>query len=160
MLGVMHALPLAYNKDMQEDKEHLFDSVDTLDLCLRCAAGMLRGATFKREHMREAAEDELLAATDVADLLVRRGVPFREAHGIVSGIVRYALDEEKQLSELEREELARFSDRLDDEYYEVLRTRSWLESKVSEGGTASVRVQEQIERARTVLQEATVDAKA
>jgi argininosuccinate lyase len=160
MLGVMHALPLAYNKDMQEDKEHLFDSVDTLDLCLRVAAGMLRTATFKREHMRESAEDEFLAATDVADLLVRRGVPFREAHGIVSGIVRYALDQERELSELDREELARFSDRLDDEYYEVLRTRSWLESKVSEGGTASTRVQEQLERARNVLQEAVTDAKA
>jgi argininosuccinate lyase len=155
MLGVMHALPLAYNKDMQEDKEHLFDSVDTLDLCLRSAAGMLRTATFKREHMREAAEDELLAATEIADLLVRRGVPFREAHGIVSGIVRYALDQEKELSELDGAELARFSDKLDDEYYEVLRTRSWLESKVSEGGTSSARVQEQLERARIVLQEAT-----
>jgi argininosuccinate lyase len=155
MLGVMHALPLAYNKDMQEDKEHLFDSVDTLELCLRCTAEMLRTATFKRERMREAAEDELLAATDVADLLVRRGVPFREAHGIVSALVRYALEEEKELSELDREELARFSEVLDDEYYEVLRTRSWLESKVSEGGTASARVREQLERARTVLQEAT-----
>jgi argininosuccinate lyase len=151
MLGVMHALPLAYNKDMQEDKEHLFDSVDTLELCLRSAAGMLRTATFKRERMREAAEDELLAATDIADLLVRRGVPFREAHGIVSRLVRYALDEEKDLSELDREELGRFSEGLDDEYYEVLRTRSWLESKVSEGGTASVRIQDQLERARTIL---------
>jgi argininosuccinate lyase len=153
MLGVMHALPLAYNKDMQEDKEHLFDSVDTLDLCLRSATAMLRTASFKREHMREAAEDEQLAATDVADLLVRRGVPFREAHGIVAGLVRYALDAEKQLSELDRKELARFSDLLDDEYYEVLRTRSWLESKVSEGGTASHRIQDQLERARSVLKE-------
>jgi argininosuccinate lyase len=154
MLGVMHALPLAYNKDMQEDKEHLFDSVDTLDLCLRAAAGMLRSASFNRERMREAAADELLAATDVADLLVRRGVPFREAHGIVSALVRYALDEEKKLSELDRDELARFSGELDDQYYEVLRARSWLESKVSEGGTASHRIQDQLERARAVLQEA------
>src|SRR5206468_7270150 len=64
-------------------------------------------------------------------IFVRRGVPFREAHGIVASLVRYALDSEKELSELERDELARFSDRLDDEYYEVLRMRSWLESKVS-----------------------------
>ena len=69
----MHALPLAYNKDMQEDKEHLFDAVDTLELCLEAATGMLRTATFNRERLAAAAADEFLAATDIADLLVRRG---------------------------------------------------------------------------------------
>jgi argininosuccinate lyase len=153
LLGVLHGLPLSYNKDMQEDKEHLFDAVDTLDLCLQAAAGMLQTASFDRRKLAEAASDEFLAATDVADLLVRRGVPFREAHGIVGALVRYALDEGKSLSELSREELARFSDRLDDEYYEVLSSGSWLESKISEGGTASVRVQEQLSRAQSVLEE-------
>ena len=84
----MHALPLTYNKDMQEDKEHLFDAVDTLELCLGAARGMIAGATFDRERMAAAASDELIAATDLADLLVRRGMPFREAHGIVAGLVR------------------------------------------------------------------------
>jgi argininosuccinate lyase len=149
----MHALPLAYNKDMQEDKEHLFDAVDTIELCLEAAAGMLETATFSRERLAQAAGDEFLAATDIADLLVRRGVPFRESHGIVAGLVRHALDGGKQLSELDRSELARFSDRLDDEYYEVLANGSWLESKVSEGGTASARVREQLARARAVLEE-------
>jgi len=153
MLGVLHALPLAYNKDMQEDKEHLFDSVDTLELCLEAASGMLQTAGFRRERLAEAASDEFLAATDIADLLVRRGVPFREAHGVVAGLVRHALDEDKRLSELTREELRRFSDRLDDEYYDVLANGSWLESKVSEGGTASARVREQLDRARAVLEE-------
>ena len=152
LLGVMHALPLAYNKDMQEDKEHLFDSVDTIELCLEAAAGMLRTATFRRERLAEAAGDEFLAATDIADLLVRRGVPFRESHGIVAGLVRHALDGNKRLSDLSRDELAGFSDRLDDEYYEVLANGSWLESKVSEGGTSSARVREQLERARAVLE--------
>jgi argininosuccinate lyase len=152
LLGVMHALPLAYNKDMQEDKEHLFDAVDTLELCLQAAAGMLRTASFRRERLALAAGDEFLAATDIADLLVRRGVPFRESHGVVAGLVRHALDEGKQLSELSREELARFSDQLDDEYYEVLSDGSWLESKVSEGGTASARVREQLDRAHAVLE--------
>jgi len=152
LLGVMHALPLAYNKDMQEDKEHLFDAVDTIELCLEAAAGMLRTAQFRRERLAEAAGDEFLAATDIADLLVRRGVPFRESHGIVAGLVRHALDGGKRLSELDRAELAQFSDRLDDEYYEVLANGSWLESKVSEGGTASKRVREQLERARAVLE--------
>ena len=73
--GVLHGLPLTYNKDMQEDKEHLFDAVDTLDLCLQAAAGMLEGIAFDRERLAAAAADELIAATDIADLLVRRGVP-------------------------------------------------------------------------------------
>jgi argininosuccinate lyase len=151
LLGVMHALPLAYNKDMQEDKEQLFDAVDTLNLCLEAATGMLRVATFRRERLEAAAADEFLAATDIADLLVRRGVPFRESHAVVAGLVRHALDGGKRLSELTREELAQFSDRLDDDYYAVLANGSWLESKVSEGGTASARVREQLERARAVL---------
>ena len=78
MHGVMHGLPLTYNKDMQEDKEHLFDAVDTLDLCLQAAAGMLEEIVFDRERLAAAAADELIAATDIADLLVRRGVPFRQ----------------------------------------------------------------------------------
>ena len=73
--GVMHALPLTYNKDLQEDKEHLFDAVDTLELTLAAATGMIAGVSFDRERMSEAAADELIAATDVADLLVRLGVP-------------------------------------------------------------------------------------
>ena len=103
LLGVMHALPLAYNKDMQEDKEHLFDAVDTLNLCLEAATGMLRTATFRRERLEAAAGDEFLAATDIADLLVRRGVPFRESHAVVAGLVRHALEGGKRLSELTRD---------------------------------------------------------
>ena len=151
LLGVMHALPLAYNKDMQEDKEQLFDAVDTLNLCLEAAAGMLRTAAFSRERLEAAAGDEFLAATDIADLLVRRGVPFRESHAVVAGLVRHALEGGKRLSELTREELSEFSDHLDDEYYAVLSNGSWLESKVSEGGTASARLREQLDRARGVL---------
>ena len=86
--GVMHGLPLTYNKDMQEDKEHLFDTVDTLELCLAAARGMLESITFKRERLAGAATDEMLAAVDVADMLVKRGVPFRQSHGIVAGLVR------------------------------------------------------------------------
>jgi argininosuccinate lyase len=151
LLGVLHALPLAYNKDMQEDKEHLFDTVDTLNLCLEAATGMLRTATFDRDRLAGAASDEFLAATDIADLLVRRGVPFRESHAVVGGLVRHALDHDKRLSELTRDELAGFSDQLDDEYYAILSNGSWLESKVSEGGTASARVREQLDRARQIL---------
>jgi argininosuccinate lyase len=149
--GVMHALPLTYNKDMQEDKEHLFDVVDTLDLCLQAADGMLGGITFRRERLESASGDEMIAAVDVADMLVRRGVPFRQSHGIVAALVRDAVDAGKPLSALSREEIARHSEALDDEYYEVLARGSWLESKVSEGGTALGRVREQLAHARAEL---------
>jgi argininosuccinate lyase len=151
MHGVLHGLPLTYNKDMQEDKEHLFDAADTLDLCLQAAAGMLSSIEFDRERLAGAAADEMIAAVDVADMLVRRGVPFRQSHGIVAGLVREAVDSGRTLSELSREELARHSDALDDEYYAVLERQSWLESKVSEGGTALDRVQEQLAHARAEL---------
>ena len=149
--GVLHGLPLTYNKDLQEDKEGLFDAVDTLELCLAAAAGMLRGIRFSRERLLDAAADEFLAATDVADLLVRRGLPFREAHGVVAGLVRRALESGRTLSELPPDELSAAHELLDDEVYAVLAQASWLESKVSEGGTALARVREQIERARAAL---------
>ena len=149
--GVLHGLPLTYNKDLQEDKEHLFDATDTLELCLAAARGMLGTITFDRARLADAAGDELIAATDIADLLVRRGVPFRQSHGIVAGLVRQAVDSGRPLSALSREEIARHSDVLDDEYYEVLASGAWLESKVSEGGTALTRVREQLAHARAEL---------
>ena len=98
---------------------------------------MLEGIEFDRERLEEASGDEMLAATEVADLLVRRGVPFREAHGIVGGLVRDAVERGKSLSELSPEELRERSEHLDDSYYEVLQRSSWLESKRIEGGTGS-----------------------
>jgi argininosuccinate lyase len=158
--GVLHALPLTYNKDLQEDKEHLFDAVDTIELALSAAHGMVAGVSFDRERLAQAAGDELIAATDVADLLVRRGMPFREAHGVVAGLVRTVVDQGRQLSELTPDELRSHSELLvtphgeeqtDDDYYKVLSRDSWLESKLSQGGTALARVREQLELARAVL---------
>jgi argininosuccinate lyase len=154
--GVLHGLPLTYNKDLQEDKAHLFDAVDTLELTLAAAIGMVAGARFDRERMREAAGDELIAATDVADLLVRLGAPFREAHGAVAGLVRAALDSGRSLSQLSTQELAAHSHTLADhseEYRAVLAQSSWLESKASEGGTAAARLSEQLAAARATLDE-------
>jgi argininosuccinate lyase len=152
--GVLHALALTYNKDLQEDKEHLFDAVDTLELTLAAATEMIAGVRFDRERMAQAASDELIAATDVADLLVRLGVPFREAHGVVAGLVRTALDDGRTLSQLATDELAAHSETLAahaEQYHDVLAQRSWLESKVSEGGTSSTRLAEQLAAARAAL---------
>ncbi|MCW3005717.1 MAG: argH [Solirubrobacterales bacterium] len=142
--GALHALPLTYNKDMQEDKEALFDAVDTLDLSLVAARGMIDGAVFDRERMAAAASDDLIAATDIADLYVKRGMPFREAHGIVGGLVREAVSNGIPLAEVQ-------SEHLDAEARSLLAQSSWLESKDSEGGTASGRVRTQLELARAAL---------
>jgi len=152
--GVLHGLPLTYNKDLQEDKEHLFDAVDTLELALAAATGVLRDIRFNRERLAEAASDEFLAATDIADMLVTRGVPFREAHGIVAGIVREALESGRSLSDFSDDELRGISEQLVPGFHELLGERAWLESKVSEGGTALSRVKEQLAQARHVLEEA------
>jgi argininosuccinate lyase len=144
--GVMHGLPLTYNKDLQEDKEALFDGVDTLELCLAAATGMVRSLTFDADRLAAAAADELIAATDVADLLVKHGVPFREAHGVVADLVRRALQDGKRLSEMDPPEP------LDEaEYQALLGRQAWLESKVSEGGTSLDRVREQMAKARAEL---------
>ncbi|MGA3361957.1 MAG: argininosuccinate lyase [Solirubrobacteraceae bacterium] len=151
--GVLHGLPLTYNKDMQEDKEHLFDTADTLALTLAAARGMLGTLSFDRERLAAAASDELIAAVDVADLLVRGGLPFREAHGVVADLVRVALEEGRSVSSFDAEELAAIAPTLDREaLVALLQQSSWLESKVSVGGTALVRLREQLAAARSALE--------
>ncbi len=150
--GVMHGLPLTYNKDMQEDKEHLFDAVDTLELSLVAATGMVASISFNRQRLAAAAADEFLAATDVADLLVKRGLPFREAHGVVAALVREAVSQGKTLSDLSADQLASASPLLDAGFYELLREGAWLESKVSRGGTSLAMVRHQLERAQAQIE--------
>jgi argininosuccinate lyase len=155
LLGVLHALPLTYGKDMQEDKEPFFDAAATIEDSLAMTAGILEGVNFDRERLLEASGDEMLAATEVADLLVRRGMPFREAHGVVGALVRKCVAEDRALSDLSPAELAEQSDMLDEEYYGVLRQSSWLESKVSEGGTSSASLARQIDLAAATLEQLT-----
>jgi argininosuccinate lyase len=149
---VMHGLPLTYNKDMQEDKEHLFDAVDTLELVLAAARGMLATISFRRERLAAASADELLAATDVADYLVKRGLPFRSSHHVVGALVRLAVGSGRRLSELTPEELREASPLIEpDGFYALLADGAWLEGKVSRGGTGSAAVREQLLRAREAL---------
>ena len=113
---------------------------------------MLASVVFDRARLAEAASDEMIAAVDIADLLVREGVPFREAHGVVASLVRAALDSGRRLSELSDAELAAHSEKIDPvAFRRLLDGESWLESKVSEGGTASERVTEQLTAARRAL---------
>src|SRR5689334_1946773 len=151
LLGTMHALPLAYSKDLQEDKEPLFDAIDNLELCLAAATGMIGGIRFNRERLAAAAEDEMLAATDLADALVQEGVPFREAHGLVGGLVKAAVDSGKPLSELADTELDGVPGDAKQAVKRALESGRTIESKVSLGGTASGPLSQQIDRAREAL---------
>ena len=151
LLGTMHALPLAYSKDMQEDKEPLFDAVDNLEVCLAAATRMLAGLTFNRERLAEASADEFLAATDLADVLVREGVPFRESHGVVASLVKTAVDSGKSLSELSDDEMNGVPGSARERLREALREGGTLEAKVSSGGTSSASVSAQLEAARETL---------
>lgn len=151
LAGVMHALPLTYNKDLQEDKRPIAEAIETVEGGLELATGMLEGIEFDREALAEASSDEMLAATEIADLLVRKGMPFREAHGIVGDLVRQCVEEGRPLSDLEPEELAARSDLLDGDFFEVLEQGSWLESKVSAGGTSLRSFEIQMESAEALL---------
>jgi argininosuccinate lyase len=151
LLGTMHALPLAYSKDLQEDKEPLFDAIDNLELCLAAATGMMGEIKFNRERLADAASDEMLAATDLADALVQEGVPFREAHGMVAGMVKTAVDSGKPLSELTDSELDGVPDGAKQSVRRALESGQTIESKVSLGGTASGPLAHQLDRAREAL---------
>jgi argininosuccinate lyase len=153
LLGVLHGLPLAYSKDLQEDKEAVFDAVDTLETCLEAAERLVAGLRFDRVRLAAAAADEMLAATDVADLLVRRGMPFRAAHGVVGALVRTALESGRKLSELTPEELHAHSELLDEEYYAVLDPADTVEAKRSDGGTGSAPLADQLGAAQAALDE-------
>lgn len=147
LLSVLQALPLAYNKDMQEDKEPLFDSIDTLDLGLRVAAAAVATMQVNRQRMA-AALDAAMLATDLADELVRRGVPFRQAHGHVGHLVRRALEMGVELHKLPLSEYRAILPDLDDTLYSLFDFAQSVARKDSSGGTAPQRVAEQVQRWR------------
>jgi argininosuccinate lyase len=150
LLGVLHGLPLAYNTDLREDKRYLFDAVDCLDQLLPVVHGMLEELTFDEARMA-AACDPFLAATDVADYLVEKGVPFREAHHLTGGLVRRCLETNEGLEEVSLADLQALSPVFDDGYYALHEPAAQLARKRSRGGSAPVRVREQIELARAAL---------
>jgi argininosuccinate lyase len=147
----MKAQPLAYNKDNQEDKEPLFDTVDTLIASLRVFADMVSGIEVKAEAMRDAARQGYSTATDLADYLVRKGMPFREAHEAVAQAVRYAEGRGQDLSELRLEELAQFSSLVGEDVFDALTLEGSLAARDHVGGTAPKTVRAAIARARTHL---------
>jgi argininosuccinate lyase len=151
LLMLMKAQPLAYNKDNQEDKEPLFDTADTLIDTLAIYAAMMRGVTVRADRMRAAATDGFATATDLADHLVKRGVPFREAHEAVARAVRAAADRGVDLADLSIAELREFSAAVGDDVHAVLTLEGSLAARDHIGGTAPVRVRAAVAAARAAL---------
>ncbi len=151
LLTLMKGQPLAYNKDNQEDKEPLFDTVDTLTQTLRIYADMMTGITVKPEAMRNAALQGYATATDLADYLVNKGLPFRDAHEAVALAVRHAEQKSCDLAEIKLEELQQFSDLISDDVYAVLTLEGSLAARSHTGGTAPQQVESAIARARKLL---------
>lgn len=153
LLTLMKAQPLAYNKDNQEDKEPLFDSVDTASDCLRAFADMLPHLKPNREKMREAARQGYATATDLADYLVRKGVPFRDAHEIVGKTVQLAIGKGCDLADLGLAELQALSDRIGPEVYQILTLEGSVAARSHYGGTAPEQVKRAVQEARDRLQQ-------
>ena len=151
LLTLMKGQALAYNKDNQEDKEPLFDTADTLINTLRVFAGMMEGLTVNKQAMRHAAREGFSTATDLADYLVRKGLPFREAHEIVALAVRRAAEQEKDLSEHTLEELKEFSVLIESDVHQALTLEGSLAARDHIGGTAPRQVRAAIDRARKEL---------
>jgi argininosuccinate lyase len=151
LLTLMKGQPLAYNKYNQEDKEPLFDTVETLTQTLRIYADMIAGIKVKPEAMRSAALQGYATATDLADYLVKKGVPFRDAHEVVAQAVRFAEQRKCDLSDISIDELQKFSKLITDDVYQVLSLEGSLASRDHIGGTAPNQVVAAIERARSAL---------
>ena len=152
LLMLMKSQPLAYNKDNQEDKEPLFDTVDTLIDTLRIYADMMRGVTVKPEAMRAAVLQGFATATDLADYLVKKGVPFRDSHEVVARAVRHAEVQGVDIADLSLDVLRQFSALIDDDVYAVLTPEGSLAQRNHIGGTAPAQVRAQIARHRARLQ--------
>jgi argininosuccinate lyase len=155
MLTMTKGLPLAYNKDLQEDKEALFDTIDTLTGSLRVTALTLRNIELDRDRARAAAITDYTNATDLADYLVRKGLEFRNAHEVIGRMVVYAIEQGRQLDELTIDECRRFSQLFDQDLFDAISLESSLAGKRQIGGTAPEQIEEELARARALLDSVT-----
>ncbi|MBN0988055.1 argininosuccinate lyase [Amphritea pacifica] len=151
LLTLMKSQPLAYNKDNQEDKEPLFDAIDTVKGCLRAFADMVPAIEAKRDNMREAALRGFSTATDLADYVVRKGIPFRDAHEIVGKAVAYGIQQNKDLGEMTLEELQQFSGQISEDVFDVLTLDGSVSARDHIGGTAPNQVRQACDRAEQML---------
>lgn len=151
LLTVLKGLPLAYNKDMQEDKESVFDAIDTVKMCLEVFVGMVSSMKANKENMLKAAQNGFINATDLADYLVKKGLPFRSAYKISGQIVAYCIQEKKVLETLTIDEYKQFSELFDDDVYKDIDLKACVDKRISEGGTSVSSVEKQIVFAKDYL---------
>ena len=144
LLTTLKGLPLAYNKDMQEDKESIFDAVDTVKMCLRVFTGMIATMTANTANMRLAAQKGFINATDLADYLVKKGLPFRSAYKISGSLVAHCIRENTVLEALPLETYKTYSDLFEDDLYNDIDLMTCVEKRISEGGTSVASVEAQI----------------
>lgn len=145
LLSMMKSLPLAYNKDMQEDKELIFDSIDTLKICISIFSEMVDTLKVKKENMKNACKDGFINATDLADYLVKKGVAFRDAHKITGELVYFCIENNKVLEELTIEEMQKFSQAFQDDVYEYIDIELCVENRKVIGGPSSIQTKERLE---------------
>ena len=153
LLTMMKALPLAYNHDMQEDKEPLFDTVSTLETSLFLMSKMIETMQVNKKKMEEGTKGDFSTATELADYLVKKGLSFREAHKLVGGMVIYCLENKKNLEDLTLAELKSFHKNFSEKALEILKPQSAVEAKDSYGGTSLKKVKESIQKAKKILEE-------
>ena len=153
LLMLMKGQPLAYNKDNQEDKEPLFDTLDTLIGSLRAFADMVPALEVRREHMYEAARRGYATATDLADYLVKKGLPFRDAHEAVGNAVAFAIEQGKDLSECSLDELQQFHADIEQDVFDVLSLEGSLNARDIVGGTAPAQVRRQVAAGRKLIRD-------
>jgi len=151
LLMTVKGLPLTYNRDLQEDKEQVFDALDTVKASLSITAELLDNTEFNIERLRAATNGGFMTATDLADYLVRRNMPFRQAHGVVGRIVAFCQERDCELVDLTLAELRQFSELINADIYEVLSVDGSVNSRVSPGGTSRTRVEEALEKVEQFL---------
>ena len=151
LLTTMKGIPLAYNKDMQEDKEPIFDSIDTVKLCLPVFCDMIATMTVKKDNMLKGSKGGFTNATDVADYLVKKGLPFREAHAVVGRMVFYSIEHDKALDDLTMDEFKEFSDIIEDDIYNAISMETCVNDRKVIGGPAKEIVEKAIADAKEFL---------
>lgn len=153
LLTMMKGLPLAYNKDMQEDKQAIFDSIETTKLCLKAFTPMLETLTVRKDNMRQAAGKGFINATDCADYLVKKGLPFREAYKITGQLVRKCIETENTLETLELQEYKQFCDLFSEDVYQAIELENCVKLRMVQSGPSPSAVKKQIENAKIMLGE-------
>ncbi len=153
LMMTMKGLPLTYNRDLQEDKEPIFDALDTVKAGLAITAELLNNTSFNPETLRQACRGGFMTATDLADYLVKKNIPFREAHGIVGRVVAHCQQHDIELTDMSLSDLQDFSPAVDQDIFDVLSVEGSVNSRISTGGTATVQVERALELAEQQLEE-------